>query len=303
MQRRDCLKGLAAWAVLGALEAPAVWAFAPESSVGRVYDLHQHRWLSSAELLERLQSASAVIVGERHDNPEHHRLESWIITQLAERGRLGGVAMEMLDASQQSRLTVSPMQLAELDDAALAAALDWNRGWDWAAYAPLIRTVLKRGLPLRAANLPRAAIQQLVAANQAPELPLAIDAAQRKALMAGHCGMLPEALLDGMLAAQVARDRAMAQALGALPATALLICGSGHARRNLGVARYTQRPVLTLGLVEVTPSTRDWRDSLPTSVDELPPFDLAWFTSAHPRGDMCAALRKRFSRSGAHQSL
>ncbi|GAB2790138.1 ChaN family lipoprotein [Halomonas shantousis] len=303
MQRRDCLKTVAALGMLLACPAWATEHTRRMRAIGRVRDLHLQRWLDSAELLERLQAASAVIVGERHDNPEHHRLERWIVTQLAEHRRLGGVAMEMLDASQQARLAIPPVQLASMSDDALASALDWNRGWDWSAYGPLVRNVLVRDVPLAAANLPASAVRDIVATDQAPELPPAVVDAQRHALVEGHCGMLPEAMLDGMLAAQVARDRAMAQALDALPATALLICGSGHARRDLGVARYLGAPVLTIGLVEVPPDVDDWRDALPRSVDQGPPFDLAWFTRAHPRGDMCATLRRRFASSASDQSL
>lgn len=294
MQRRDCLKGLAALATLGMLPA-AVADAGSLRPLGRVRDLRADAWLSSEALMSRLLSASVVIVGERHDNPDHHRLERWLITQLARRGSLGGVAMEMLDDSQQPRLEArSAAEWLTLSDAELRDAVQWNPGWDWQAYGPTLRVVLEQGLVPRAANLNQEAIRDIVAANQAPELPRAVMATQRQALIEGHCNLLPEHMLDGMLAAQVARDRAMAAAVDALPATGLVLCGSGHARRDIGVALHSHREPLSLGLVELPAGQDDWRSVLPDSVDDQPPYDLAWFTLPAARGDRCAELREHF---------
>lgn len=291
MHRRQCLKGAMALLLLG-LAPPGL---ARGDALGRVRDLREEVWLSESQLLDRLHSARAVIVGERHDNPEHHRLERWLINRLAQASQLGGVAMEMLDSSQQPGLDAhSANQLLELSDDELRKAVKWNSGWEWQAYGPTLRLALERGQIPQAANLDREAIQAIVADNQPPRLPSAVADAQQRALVEGHCGMLPEHRLDGMLAAQIARDRAMAETLERLPATALLICGSGHARRDIGVALHSDIDSLALGLVELEPE-QHWRDALPTSVDAEPPFDLAWFTSSVERGDPCAGLREHFA--------
>ncbi|EPC00118.1 hypothetical protein L861_08105 [Litchfieldella anticariensis FP35 = DSM 16096] len=295
MQRRECLKGFVALAALGMIPA-AVADIEAVRPLGRVRDLRADIWLSETALMKRLLAAEAVIVGEHHDNPEHHRLERWLINRLAHYDQLGGVAMEMLDPSQQARLARhSTAELLALSEADLRNLLQWNEGWDWQAYGPTLRRVLELGVMPRAANLERQTIKELVAANQAPELPQVVIAAQRQALIEGHCNMLPEHMLDGLLAAQVARDQAMAVALGELPATAVLICGSGHARRDLGVALHSDGMPLSLGLIELAPSQNDWRSALPVSVDDAPPYDLAWFTPTVERGDVCGALRERFA--------
>ncbi|WP_192035897.1 ChaN family lipoprotein [Halomonas sp. YLGW01] len=296
MQRRDCLTGLLALSALGVMPAWARGAASAEPALGRVRDLAAGRWLDGAELAARLAACEALIIGERHDNAEHHRLERWLIERLAAADALGGVAMEMLGPTQQQRLNAqSPRALLALEDVALQEALAWSPGWDFAAYGPTLRRVLALGVPLAAANLSEQALGERVMTNRAPELPTAVATAQRRAIVEGHCGLLPEARLPGMLAAQVGRDRAMAAALSGLPGTAVLICGAGHARRDLGVARYLERPemALSLGLVELPPGV-DWHDRLPASVDARPAFDLVWFTKAIERGDPCRALRARF---------
>ena len=294
MRRRDCLRTLALLATGTALPTRA-WARQAEAR-HQVRDLRRGVWLTSGALLDELARAPAVIIGERHDNAEHHRLERWVISQLAIRGVLGGVVLEMLDREQQGMLEGIPgVLLADLPDGELMALLDWQRGWDWAVYGPLVRQALRLGVPLLAGNLPRESIQSIIMANQAPSLPNAVARAQRQALIEGHCGLLPESMLAGMLAAQVARDRAMAAALAALPSTSVLVCGSGHARRDIGVALHAETTTVCLGLVELAPG-QDWESALPDSIDGGPPFDIAWFTPAAVRHeDPCAALRQRFA--------
>lgn len=296
MQRRELLRLLAASPVLAAVTAlPGASLAGGRDVLHRVRDLRYDRWLNSDELLAILSNAGSVAVGERHDNPEHHRLERWLIAQLAAHGELGGVAMEMLDDKQQAIIeSETPAQLMALSDDKLQERLEWNPGWAWSAYGPTLRQVLTLGVPLRAANLNRQRIGEIVEANRAPSLPPAIAMAQRQALIDGHCGLLPESMLDGMLAAQVARDKAMASALDMLPSTSLLICGSGHARRDIGAAYHADEKPLCLGLVELE-SEREWRSVLVESVDDGPPFDLVWFTlPIAKREDPCIALRERF---------
>ncbi|HET8791848.1 MAG TPA: ChaN family lipoprotein, partial [Modicisalibacter sp.] len=192
MQRRDCLRGFAALAALGFVSCMPGVAGAGPLAKNRVRDLRHGVWLDSATLFERLARAPAIVVGERHDNPEHHRLERWLIARLAERGILGGVAMEMLDTQQQVRLErISRERLLSLSDAELRRVLDWQRsGWDWSAYEPILRLVLRLGVPLGAANLTHERIGEIVNAGQAPDLPPAVAVAQRHALIEGHCGLL-----------------------------------------------------------------------------------------------------------------
>ncbi|MGC3874793.1 ChaN family lipoprotein [Halomonas sp. GXIMD04776] len=295
MQRRECLKML--FALVASTGLPSIVQGNTVSSINRIRDLRRGEWLSSGDLLTRLIESQALVIGETHDNPEHHRLERWLITQLAARQMLGGVALEMLDSEQQALLEQIPDDARRvLSDTEWQDALDWQRGWEWSAYGPTLKLALKLGVPVRSANLPAAELHEIVKLNLAPELPLVVARKQRRALIEGHCGMLPDNMLDGMLAAQVARDQAMAAALDALPPTSVLVCGNGHARRDVGVALHTKQTPLCLGLVELPPG-QAWTSALPESIDAGPPFDLVWFTSAVAnRDDPCIALRERFSQ-------
>ena len=61
---------------------------------------------------------------------------------------------------------------------------------------------------------------------------------QQDAIRRGHCDMLPEQQVLPMTRIQIARDRAMAQAISAAAApgkTVVLIAGAGHVAPELGV--------------------------------------------------------------------
>src|SRR5699024_9817714 len=131
-QRRDLLRFLAVLPMLGLAPARlsrviADGAVSGKSAGHRVRDLRRNEWLNGDSLLDRLVGAGKVVIGESHDNPEHHRLERWLIQALAARGKLGGVAMEMLDNRQQATLQAHPSShFLALSDEALRETLDWQ---------------------------------------------------------------------------------------------------------------------------------------------------------------------------------
>lgn len=129
--------------------------------------------LTPAALLDRLAAADFVLLGERHDNADHHRLQAWIVEQLLARGKRAAIAFEMIDGDQAT--TLSDYLAAHPGDAAgLGTALAWERsGWpEWRHYEPIANAAAKRGLPILAANLPTALARSIardgIAAMPAP---------------------------------------------------------------------------------------------------------------------------------------
>jgi uncharacterized iron-regulated protein len=202
--------------------------------------------------IDSLTGADVVLLGERHDDPVHQRHHRDVVQTLAARGRLAAVALEM--AEQGTSTAGLPRQA---DESAARAALQWNEeAWPWAAYGPAVMAAVGAGVPVLGANLPRS---QMRAAMQDGRLDGTLDAqalaAQREAVRAGHCDLLPERQLEPMVRVQVARDRAMAQTVerALVPGrTVVLIAGAGHVAPALGVPRHLPanldvRPVLLDG--------------------------------------------------------
>ncbi|MBG7004422.1 ChaN family lipoprotein [Pseudomonas aeruginosa] len=257
---------------------------------GRIVDLRSGATLTPGQLLERLAVASRVIVGEKHDNPDHHALELWLARALGERRAQGSLLLEMLGPDQQPRVdAIRAQRKAGKPVANLEQALDWRKGWDWSQYGPLVTWALAQPTPLLAANLERSEIMRIYKERPLPAGTASRRDSVRLPLLAqireSHCGMLPDDQLPAMLAVQQQRDRRMAERLRDAPLPALLVAGGFHARRDLGVPVHLRdlgvQEVRVLLLVEAgqAVTTRE--------------ADYAWYTPALPEKDYCADMQAR----------
>lgn len=256
--------------------------------LGQIVELASGRVLSPAQLIEELQAAPLLLIGEQHDNPDHHALQLWVLEQLAQRRRGGALLLEMLNPDQQARVEAAQAALRRGEQPALPEALAWQPGWDWAQYAALVDWGLRQPQPLLAANLDQDEILALYRARTLPTGARSNQPAVHEALLAqlrqSHCGLLPESQLPAMLAVQQQRDRRMAERLLAAPQPAVLLAGGFHVRRDLGVPLHLadlgeeRARVLMLAEVGRSPQASE--------------ADYVWFTPAQPAVDHCAALRE-----------
>jgi uncharacterized iron-regulated protein len=275
--------------------------------VGRIWDVGAQRFVDEATVIARLAQARYVLLGEKHDNPDHHALQARMVRALAAGARRPAVAFEMFSPSRADALA---RHLADRprDSAGIGEAVAWDAsGWpSWTMYEPIARAALDAGLPMVVANLDvervRAVSRQGVAAldpalvtRHGLDQPLAAGAHDALAaeLRDAHCGRMSEARLPGMVAAQRARDAAMAEALLTAPGGdgAVLIAGSGHVRNDFGVPVYLRRLdpaglAVSVAFVEVNARRRDVG-----SYGSLP-FDYVWFTPAVDGEDPCEGSKK-----------
>lgn len=263
----------------------------PGQDEGGIFDLRTGARLTPQQLLGELATADRVLVGERHDNPDHHALQRWLLEALARRDQPGSLLLEMLNPDQQPKVDQVRARLAGAerpDD--LAEALAWQPGWDWALYGELVEYALGLPWPLLAANLNRGEIldiyrrQPLLAGERsgAAEV-LAVLNAQ---IRTSHCGLLPESQVPAMLAVQRQRDRRMAERLLDAPQPTLLFAGTFHVRRDLGVPLHLEDlgargPTRVLILAEEGMEVSDRQ------------ADFVWRTAARPAVDHCAEWRER----------
>jgi uncharacterized iron-regulated protein len=192
------------------------------------------------------------LVGERHDQPDHHALQARVVTDLVGRGARPAVAFEMIHAGQAEALAEATARgdagaradaggagdTGERADAqtaagadvaaranAIASAVGWERsGWpDFALYRPIFEAALDAGLPIVAANAPPERVRAIARGTADPEakallaraapLPAAGRAELAAEIQRGHCGHAPESMIGAMVDAQRVRDTAMAEAL------------------------------------------------------------------------------------------
>ncbi|MEZ1319446.1 ChaN family lipoprotein [Pseudomonas fluorescens] len=264
---------------------------APPPVVADIRDLHSGQALSAQELVVRLASASRLIVGEQHDNRDHHEVQGWLLQALGDQRPQGSLLLEMLTPDQQTR--VDDVRRAPTLPADLPDALAWQSGWDWSLYGPIVRFALTQPYPLLAANLEAAEVRAVYADQ--PTLSGARTNAEpvRAALLAqvseSHCGLLPESQMPAMLAVQQQRDRRMAERLLAAPAPALLLAGGYHARKDVGA------PIHALDLGETQAPTVLMLAQRGTEVTAAE-ADYVWYTPVTPAPDYCAQMRKQFGK-------
>jgi uncharacterized iron-regulated protein len=278
--------------------------------VGKVWDVAAAAFVEPNDLAKRLAGAQFVLLGERHDNPDHHRLQGSIIEQLVKAGRRPAVVLEMLEVGQQPAVD-QYLARSDAGAAGFGAALGWEKtSWPpFEQYQPIFDAALVAKLPIVAGNLAQADAKALVkqgvsalAPERARELrleqtfPASLEATLIDELRASHCGQLPENLLAPMALAQHARDAQMAKSLAQAGAKdgAVLIAGGGHARRDRGVPYYLalETPgakVASLVFQEVRHAETDAR----SYQGDEGPFDYVWFTPRATDEDPCAAFQPK----------
>jgi uncharacterized iron-regulated protein len=229
-----------------------------------------------------LPAADILLVGEIHDAPGQPERVVAAVRALAADGRLAALALEM---AEQGRDTAALP--ADAGAAAVREALAWDdRAWPWERYGPIALAAMRAGVPVRGANLPRAAMRAAMEdvsldAQLAPEARRRQEAAVRD----GHCGLLPAARIGPMTRVQIARDRAMARtaAEAVRPGrTVVLLAGAAHVDRALGIPQHvdTRWTVRSIAMA-------------PAGADGVPDADAVWATPAAPARDHCAALAAR----------
>ena len=258
-----------------------------DAALGQIHDLASGQVITPAQLVRQLAAVPRVLVGEKHDNPDHHALQLWLMRALQAQRTQGSLLLEMLQPEQQARVDAVEGQAQLPND--LPKALGWQEGWDWQLYGPIVREALSRHIPLRAANLTlgemRQAYRQPTALQGAQSNAPTVKAALLEQVRAGHCNLLPESQLPAMLAVQQQRDRRIAERLLAAPEPALLFTGAYHARKDLGVPLHladlgAEGQSKVLLLAEVGEQV------------EAGMADYVWYTAAMPAQDYCAQLRR-----------
>lgn len=243
-----------------------------------------------------------LLLGEQHDNPDHHRWQARLIQELGERKVLGAVALEMSQARQQPVLDrvyadkLPPEQITP-------QRIEWSDGWPWSLYEAPVKAAFTWSERVLGTDLSRDDIHRLYSDYASvPDLEPAHAGFMLDLLYESHCGQLPREQLQPMRHIQLARDLRIASALrdNIRPGrVGVLLTGSIHARADLGVPRRLDTtPRLTLLMVALdadadADAAADPQSYLPESFGNLAPTDLILFTPARTPPDYCADLKMK----------
>lgn len=324
---------LAAWSVLPVLlvtgcagddrAAPAIqWTsplYADHPLAGRIWKPSDQRHATAGELYAALKTADFVLIGEKHDNADHHRLQAALVGNLAANGRRPALVFEMLADDQQQALDA---HLAENpDDAAgIGAAVGWDKsGWpDWAMYRPIAEQALDNEMPLLAGGIRRDILMRI--AREGPDAlgegratammldrPIGEDKRTeiRQVIFDSHCQQLPETMLDPMVAVTLAKDAVMADRMIAARErrdrdVSVLIAGAGHVRADWAVPLHLKRReagarVVTVGFAEVNGGILEPAAHAVRYGGRMP-FDFVWFTPRVDDNDPCEEFAEQLKQ-------
>lgn len=281
---------------------------------GRIWDPRANGFVAEPALEAAARSAHFLLLGETHDNADHHVLQARLVRAATAGGRRPALAFEMLDTGQQAAVDAA-LARSPGDPDAIAKAAGWKESrWPaFALYRPIFAAGLDAGLPVVAANLPRPAVRAAVKdgagaldeplrarlARDEP-LPEALLEGMREEMRESHCNELPELLIDPLVLAQRARDARMAERLLSTGRErgAILVAGKGHVRTDRGVpallaADAPELRTVAVAFVEVDPEVADPAGYVEEWGPGPAPFDLVVFTPRAEREDPCEALRLR----------
>lgn len=286
--------------------------------VGRIWDVSEGRFIDGGTLEERLARARFVLLGERHDNLDHHRLQARLVRAMIAAGRRPAVGFEMLTVDQAPAVERF-LATRPADAAGLGPAVGWEKsGWPpWRDYQPIADAAVRAGLPIVAANLDRdgtRAVRREGLAALGPDLvkrlglDRPLDPATRAEMVqeaqVSHCGHVPEAMVEPMINVQRARDAYMAARLAEAGRAdgAVLVTGSGHVRRDRGIPVYLATlaegaTIASLILHEVSDRHTDpGAYELRAERDGRVLYHYAWFTPRGDDSDPCEKFRESLQR-------
>jgi uncharacterized iron-regulated protein len=284
-----------------------------------------NRFVTPAAYLAALTQARHVTLGEIHDNPDHHRLQAWVVRRIG--GGKRAIVFEHFRTDQQAMLdafgtgrgdAASGVEADEAADKLFLVSAWAQSGWpDQTLYRPLMIAVIENGGSILAGNPPRQRVME-VARNGHDALS---GDAQRRLLLdrdlggdlddgllgeleASHCGLMPKGAFTNMALAQRLKDASMARVMtdAAIRGEGtVLIAGNGHVRLDRGVPWYLERMrggdeagVVAVGHVEVDPARLRAEQYM-----DGQPYSYVVFTPAAARPDPCEEeMRKRFMGQG-----
>ncbi len=243
-----------------------------------------------SDIGDRIQRVDYVLIGEKHDNPEHHKVQAAILRQNLKSGDV--VVFEMLKSSQGN--AIDNFNTGETDLESFEQELVWEKsGWpEWVYYAPLFQAARENGAIIKFGSLPIKELKKTDFDKNA--LSEAAKADLQDDIREGHCNLLPEQAINPMTTVQMQKDAFMAQQMQADEDTfkrRFLIAGNGHVVKDRAVPQHLKNAkgkMVVIGFGEKGQEEANIYDN----------YDIYWITESvgKTQEDYCADLKKRFMK-------
>ena len=287
--------------------------------VGRIWSTGRQEGILPQEAVNAAAEADVVLIGETHDNPDHHKLQAYLIRELAHKGKHPAIVMEMIGGDKADALASYQVANGATADG-LASKLDWdNSGWPaWSIYRPIAEAALGANFlvfpgdpgkdqmaQVSEGGLAELSYSERLRLGLAAQLPVPLAAALASDIKSAHCNQITDSALNVMTQAQRYRDAVLAdnilKAADKSGGGAVLIAGGGHVRTDRGVPYYLRTrasglKVVSILLSEVEAGVENPEDAVPHDPDGKPAADYVWFTARSERPDPCLEFQKQMQQ-------
>ncbi|MBI4755526.1 MAG: ChaN family lipoprotein [Betaproteobacteria bacterium] len=198
----------------------------------------------ASQLVAAALRSRVVLLGEQHDNADHHRWQLGALTLLHAAEPDMAIGFEMFPRSKQPVL--ERWVRGQLGEAQFLKEVEWGRVWryDPGLYMPLFQFARMHRIPMIALNADRDAADQPIADGIGR--PAAASPAYRKELKSAYAlhpkrpGVSEDEAFRRFVDTQLLWDRAMAEGLAGAAGKHKLVVGvmgGGHVRDRHGVPR------------------------------------------------------------------
>ena len=257
--------------------------------------------ITFAQLLNDLDTAPVIFIGESHDQTEHHQIQVRMIQGLVAKGKDVVIGMEMFERSQQP--TLDRWSQGLLSEEEFLKEVEWDTTWsmDYELYKGILDMAKIHHLKVLGLNVPRDLVRKVAEKGMggfSPEdrkmLPaMDLTDRQHRAYIASiykshEKGSAKD--FENFYEAQCLWDEGMAEALsGFLKSpegegkTVLVFGGSGHAVFGFGIPnRFYRRTSIPYQIIVL----KAWREKIDedfTFSGTLTPLaNILWITKPNP---------------------
>ena len=173
-----------------------------------------------AEVVQNVEGADVIFIGEAHDNAQHHQAQLDIVRSLHAKRLPLAIGLEMFTPDDQQKL--DDWIAGKLDEEMFKPIYSRNWSYGWPLYRDLFIFARDNHIPLIALNIPKALMSKVVARGSSalpeseipPKMSWSLNASQasymRAILSQGFRKTPPEKLLARLSEAQALRNHGMA---------------------------------------------------------------------------------------------
>ena len=268
--------------------------------VDKIWDTHKNTWITKKRLYTELLEYDYILLGETHNNKDHHILQAHILNSMVTAGVKPTVVMEMLAIESWKDQPQLWDDLATLQYQARSK----NKGWPWELYIPVLESVVTHQLELVAGNIRSKELHEwsnLIGPYTPEEViteywitPQSFEQL-KKDIVASHCGYANASIVNFMARAQLQRDRIITSSLTNNKTPVVLISGTGHVRNNYAVPMQLQNTHRKLSYLSIAfiPVQLELIEPMNYISESPKEFDILFFTPNHTNQDPCVVFKEQ----------